>query len=306
MSKLDKILAATGANIDESMGAGRAARPLNGSAPRTAVSGSARLQGLVRSKSAAEIPVDRIINDLDQPREEFDEESLARLAGSLRTRGQLQPIRVRWDEGRGKYVIVCGERRWRAAKMAGLTTLSCVIMEGPAGPGELLALQLIENAVREDLRPIEQAKSYRALMDLHRWTTRELAAELAIDAGGVTKALALLDLPAAVQAQVELGGLAASTAYEVSKLPDAETQAEVAHAAVEQQLTRSEVAEVVKAVRAKRPAPILRPDPVSYDLGDCTVTVKWKKGGGSTATQALRRAAKVAQEQERGKDDQAA
>ena len=72
-------------------------------------------QGVVRSKNAAEIPLDKIAPDPDQPREEFDEASLARLAESLEPAGQLQPIRVRWDEAQSRYLIVCGERRWRAA-----------------------------------------------------------------------------------------------------------------------------------------------------------------------------------------------
>src|SRR4051794_38385479 len=165
MSKLDKILASSGSNIDASMGAGRSAKPLHGATPTTSASGPARLQGLARSQNAAEIPVDRIERAPERPREDFNEEGLERLAQSLKTRGQLQPIRVRWDEGRGVYIIVCGERRWRAARMAGLSTLSCVIMDRPAEPGELLALQLVENALREDLRPIEQARAYKALLE---------------------------------------------------------------------------------------------------------------------------------------------
>ena len=99
-----------------------------------APAGPDRLQGVARSKNAAEIPVDRIGPDPDQPREEFDAEALGRLAESLKTRGQLQPIRVRWDEEQGAYVIVCGERRWRAAELAGLPTMSCVIVDGPGRP----------------------------------------------------------------------------------------------------------------------------------------------------------------------------
>src|SRR4051794_37884716 len=109
MGKLDEILKATGQNIDESMGAGRR-RPgaMHGGLPPATVLPD-RLAGVARSKDAAEIPVDKIDRDPTQPREEFDEESLGRLAESMRTRGQLQPIRVRWNEGQGHYVIICGE-----------------------------------------------------------------------------------------------------------------------------------------------------------------------------------------------------
>ena len=125
---------------------------------------------MAKSKDAVEIPLDKIVPDPDQPREEFDPEALERLAESLKTRGQLQPIRVRWDEAQGKYVIICGERRWRAARMAGLATMSCVVSEGPIDAGELLALQLIENCLREDLRPIEQARAFKSLMDRNGWS----------------------------------------------------------------------------------------------------------------------------------------
>jgi ParB family chromosome partitioning protein len=304
MSKLDKILAASGSNIDASMGAGRSAKPLHGATPTMSTSGPARLQGLARSQNAAEIPVDRIERAQEQPREDFNQEGLERLAQSLKTRGQLQPIRVRWDEGRGIYVIVCGERRWRAARMAGLSTLSCVIMDRPAEPGELLALQLIENALREDLRPIEQARAYKALMELHSWSARQLAAELVINPATVTRALALLELPTSVQDRVEEGSLAPATAYEVSKVDDPATQAQVAQVALDEGLKRSEVAELVQAVKARRPVLAARHEPVAFDLGDCTVTVRWKKASPITAPQALKKALKMAQNLER--PDQAA
>jgi ParB family chromosome partitioning protein len=305
MSKLEKLLQSTGANIDASMGAGRVARPLHGATASVGGAGADRLQGVTRSKDAAEIPVSRIIPDAAQPRTEFDEGGLVRLAESLKTRGQLQPIRVRWSEEQGAYVVVMGERRWRAATMAGLPTLTCVIMESPASAGELLALQLIENCLREDLTPIEQARAYKSLIELNGWSARQLAGELAVNPATVTRALALLELPADVQEAVEQGTIAPHTAYEVSKLESSELQAEVAQAVVEQGLTRSEVADVVAAVRAKRPAPTPRPDPVTVDLGDgCSVTIKWKKGGGLSPLQALRRATRLLQEQER--DEQAA
>jgi ParB family chromosome partitioning protein len=305
MSKLEKLLQSSGANIDASMGAGRVARPLHGATTSAGGAGVDRLQGVTRSKDAAEIPVSRIVPDPDQPRTEFDDDGLARLAESLKTRGQLQPIRVRWSEEQGAYIVVMGERRWRAATMAGLPTLTCVVMEAPAAAGDLLALQLIENCLREDLAPIEQARAYRSLIDLNGWSARQLAGELAVNPATVTRALALLDLPADVQDAVEQGAIAPHTAYEVSKLQSAELQTEVAAAVVEQGLTRSEVADVVAAVRAKRPAPAAKPDPVTVDLGDgCSVMIRWKKGGGLSPIQALRRAARLLQEQER--DEQAA
>jgi ParB family chromosome partitioning protein len=292
------------ANVRESMGNfGGAVHRAPTAGPRAT---PAHLVGVTRSKDVSQIEVGRIVRDPAQPREEFDPEALERLARSLRDRGQLQPIRVRWDEGQGAYVVLVGERRWRAAQMAGLATLSCVVVDDPMGPDEVLAIQLIENALREDLKPIEQANAYRRILDANGWSARQLAAELSIHHAQVVRAMALLDLPAEVQDRVEQGGLSPAAAYEVSKLEGPAAQAELAQAAVAEKLTRSEVAEAVKAVRARRPAPMARPGPVTLDLGEVAVKITWKKAVGITVVQALRRALKEAQGREREGDVEAA
>jgi ParB family chromosome partitioning protein len=304
MSKREELLRSGGSNILSSMGAGQSQELPAGLDPAAALQRPAHLEGLTREKAAARIAVDRIVRDPDQPREEFDEEALQRLADSLRTRGQLQPIQVRWDEGRGVYVILVGERRWRAAQRAGLAELSCIVVDGELPADERLMIQLVENALREDLRPVEQARAYKALMEARGWSGNQLAKELHIAQSSVVRALALLELPAPVQAQVEQGALATTVAAELTKLPEPAMQAEVAQAIVDQGLTRSEVAEVVKAVRARRPAQT-RPDPVEVDLDDgITVIVRYRKPTTVTAQQALRKALKVLQDRDR--DDQAA
>jgi ParB family chromosome partitioning protein len=294
MSKLDELRRTAGQNVKDSAGADRVS--LGGSPPATGT--PERWKGVERSRDMALIPVAKIDRDPDQPRQEFDEEELARLAESLRLRGQLQPIRVRWDEGRGMYVILAGERRWRAARMAGMDKLSCVIHEGALAEEEKLAMQLVENALRTDLKPVEQARAYRRLMDARGYSTRDLAAELHIAQTSVMRALSLLDLPVEVQAGVEGGELAATVAAELTKLPDAAIQSEVAKAVVEEGLTRTEVVALVQAVKSRRPAPARRPDPVTFDLGDCKVTIRWTKASGTTALQALRKATRMAQQPE--------
>jgi ParB family chromosome partitioning protein len=295
MSRLNELRRTAGQNVKDSAGADRADQPgptMGGGAPE-------RWRGVERSRDMAMIPVAKIDRDLDQPRQEFDEEELARLAESLRIRGQLQPIRVRWDEGRGVYMILAGERRWRAARIAGLDKLACVIHEGALAEDEKLAMQLVENALRTDLKPVEQARAYRRLMDAKGYSTRDLAAELHIAQTSVVRALALLDLPTEVQVRVEGGELAATVAAELARLPDSNLQAEVAEAVVAEGLTRTEVTELVQAVKARRPAPDRRPEPITIDLGDCSVTVRWKKASETTALQALRKAAKQIQGLER-------
>jgi len=255
MSKLEELRRSSLGNIDESMGGGRSARaPIPGVSPGAPRSVPNRLQGITRSGNAAEVPVDKIVRDDDQPREEFDSDALARLAASLKQRGQLQPIRVRWSEERGQYVIVCGERRWRAAMMAGMETLSCVISDGPIEPGDLLAIQLIENALREDLSDLEQAKAFRTLMETHGWSQHQLARELGIAQPNVVRSLALLKLPEAVQEQVEQGTLKAATAYQLARLEDPAEQVEVAARVVAEGLSRDETVEAVRQIAASRPA----------------------------------------------------
>ncbi len=285
MGKLDDLLKAGGANIAESMGAGLS-RPAAGEI-RTSVVPS-RWQGVAKSKNAVEVPVDRIVPDPDQPREEFEPDALERLAESLKTRGQLQPIRVRWDEARDRYVVVCGERRWRAAGLAGLPTLSCVVSEGPIDEGELRALQLIENCLREDLRPIEQAKAFRALMDRNGWSGNQAAKALGVAQPTVVRALALLDLPEPVQEKVEEGALSPATAYEIGKVQDPGIQGELAERVVAERLSRAEAVEAVRDAARRAPSTVGKgrgvkvaakaPTVRTLRAAGCKLTVECKKG----------------------------
>ena len=295
MSKSDELHRTLGANIDESMGSTR--RTASPVAPRTL---PPRLQGLKRVNNAADIDLDRIVADPDQPRTQFDEDALRELAESIKTRGQLQPIRVRWSEGQGAYIVVVGERRWRAARMAGLATLSCMIIEGQPSPEELLEDQLIENCIRVDLKPIEQARAFDRLMKARGLSQRDLAERLNVSPASVARAVRLLDLPEEIQESVDEGRLPAASGYQIAQVEDAQAQRELAQLAAAEGLTTSEVAEAVKAVRARRPVAAIRPQPVEVDLGDGTVVVvKWKKANATTALQAARRVVKILQERER-------
>jgi ParB family transcriptional regulator, chromosome partitioning protein len=284
MGKLDELLRNGAANIAESMGAGLE----RGDKSAQTSTAPARWQGVAKSKNAIEVPLDKIVSDPDQPREEFNPEALERLADSLKTRGQLQPIRVRWDEARGKYVLICGERRWRAARIAEMTTMTCVVSEGPLDAGELLALQLVENCLREDLQPIEQARAFKALMDKNGWSGNQTAKALGIAQPTVVRALALLELPGPVQDQVEQGALAPATAYEIGKAGDPETQQEIAARVVSEHLSRSETIEAVRAAAGRTPAKpgkgrgVSRttkvPTSRTLKAAGCRITVEHRKG----------------------------
>ena len=248
MSRIDKFTAKLGGNIRESMGA--ATTGARGPLP-TPPGGPSQYQGITRPKEALTIPVDRIIPDPDQPRKEFDEGALDELAASLKARGQLQPIRVRWSQEADRWVIIAGERRYRAAVKAGLPSLLCVEARGTMTADEVLEDQLIENCVREDLKPIEQARAFKTLVDLRGCSYRQLAEMLNISHMAVSRAMTLLDLPEDVQHRVTAGELAASVAVEVAKLEDPDEQREVAARVVAEGLTRAETVEAVRQATGK-------------------------------------------------------
>jgi ParB family transcriptional regulator, chromosome partitioning protein len=199
--------------------------------------------------------IDRIVPDPDQPRKEFSDDAIDRLAASLLKHGQLMPIRVRWNATIGKWVVISGERRYRAAMRAGLKTVACVFADNGLSPSEILQEQIIENLLREDLKPIEQARAYRQLMDLHGWTAKELSGELHVSQGAISKSLSLLTLPAELQGQVDDGAIPATAAYEVAKVEDRAVQREIARRIVDEDLTRDAAAEVVREASGKPARP---------------------------------------------------
>jgi ParB family chromosome partitioning protein len=167
----------------------------------------------VQSMAAAKvIDIDRIVADPTQPRREFDETEIAELAASLRDLGQQQPIRVRWDAQQERYVIIAGERRWRAAKQAGLKTLSAITDDKTLAADRVLEMQIVENALRSDLTPIEAGAAYRLLMQTWGCTQQQLAARLHVSQSKVSRALQALDLPEPVKAAVSQGKVGAVAA----------------------------------------------------------------------------------------------
>jgi ParB family chromosome partitioning protein len=271
-------------------GAGGAGSPLAAGLPND----PGQYRGCVRMRDALAIELDRIVADPDQPRKEFDPESMERLARSLATRGQLMPIRVRWDADLEKYVIVAGERRYRAAVLAGLTSIQCVVATEPLDSREVLQDQLIENCLREDLKPVEQANALRSLMEANSWSAQQVAEELNLSKPAVIKALSLLRLPGEVQSRVDSGAIAPSVAYEISQLDRAEDQAALADQTAAEGLTREEVVAAVRAKKSGKPAPVSRgKHEVRCDDGTrITVTGPAVAAGPEAIAAALRQAAK--------------
>lgn len=145
----------------------------------------------------------------DQPRKYFDTESLTQLSESIAQHGLIQPIVVR-ESGGGFYQIIAGERRWRAAKMAGLTEIPAIIMQADALKAAELAI--IENVQREDLNPYEEADAYATLMDKFDLTQEEVASRVGKSRSAVANAMRLLDLPEEVIEMLKTGDISAGHA----------------------------------------------------------------------------------------------
>lgn len=150
------------------------------------------------------VPLSAIEPNKDQPRREFDEEKLQQLADSISRYGVLQPLLVR-DMGNGRYQLLAGERRWRAARLAGLTELPVQLKE--LEDQGVLEVALIENLQREDLNPMEQAGGYRRLMEEFSLTQEEVAARVGRSRSAVANTLRLLSLPKTIQDMVQEGAL---------------------------------------------------------------------------------------------------
>ena len=146
----------------------------------------------------------------DQPRRDFDPESLAQLAESIATHGLIQPIIVRSTGGSEYYEIIAGERRWRASKMAGLTEVPVIIME--LDDRKAAQIAIIENVQREDLNAIEEAMAYRSLINDYGMTQEELSKQIGKSRSAVANILRLLELPDEVMALVREGTLSAGHA----------------------------------------------------------------------------------------------
>ena len=153
--------------------------------------------------ATVELPIDAIAPNPQQPRKDFDDKALRDLSASLRQSGVLQPVVVR-RLGDG-YQLIVGERRWRAAKLAGITRIPAVIRE--VSDAQSLELALVENLLREDLNPMEEAEAYQRLLAEFGWTQEELAQRVARDRSSVANCLRLLKLPELIQADLRAGRL---------------------------------------------------------------------------------------------------
>jgi ParB family chromosome partitioning protein len=192
-----------------------------------------------REPAVTSVPVDRLRPNRRQPRSAFDEPALEELAASIRAQGVVQPLVVTPSEG-GTYTIIAGERRWRAARLAGLAEVP-VTVRAVGDEREFLELALVENLQRTDLNPIEEAEAYLSLQEGFGLSQEEVALRVGKSRAAVANALRLLRLPEEVQALLRDGRLSAGQARPLLALAGRERQVEVAERAARLGLSAREL-----------------------------------------------------------------
>ena len=193
------------------------------------------------------LPISQVESYSAQPRKLFDEDALAELADSIREHGVIQPLTVR-KLSSGYYQIIAGERRWRAARMAGLTEIPAVVIE--ADDQKAAELALVENLQREDLNPMEEAAGYQSLIQTYHMTQEEAARRVGKSRSAVANAMRLLGLQPGVRKLVEEGTLSAGHARALLPLSPA-LQAKTAEAVVQGQLSVRQTEALAKRMLAE-------------------------------------------------------
>ena len=209
---------------------------------------------------ASTLPVSQIESCRNQPRKSFDQEKLEELADSIRQHGVIQPLTVR-KLASGYYQIIAGERRWRAAKSAGLTEIPAVIIE--ADDRKVMELGLIENLQREDLNPAEEARGYRTLMEEYGLTQDQVARQMGKSRPAVANTLRLLALPDELMELLEDGSLSAGHARAILALPSPALQREAAKKVIKDQLSVRQTEALVKVMQKGKPD---KPKPAEESL----------------------------------------
>lgn len=200
------------------------------------------------TEAAKEVPIDLIDPSAAQPRSVFNDTKLEELAKSIASNGVVQPILVRPKGGR--FELIAGERRWRAAQLAGLTKIPVVVRDVP--DDQVLEIALIENLQREDLNPIEEASGYRKLIETLGLTQETVAERVGRDRSYVTNYLRLLRLPEDIQDLLQSGRISTGHARTLLGLEQPDLQRRIARKIIEQDLSVRKTEQIVREVQ--RPA----------------------------------------------------
>jgi ParB family transcriptional regulator, chromosome partitioning protein len=228
------------------------------------------LSSLLREVEAApaagldQVPVGAIDPNPFQPRHAFPEESLKELAESIRASGVVQPILVRRAVvAEGRFQLIAGERRWRAARLAGLESVPAVVRE--IGDREALELALTENLLREELNPLEVAGAYQSLQQNFHLSHEEIAEHLGVNRSTITNSLRLLRLPAAVQEMLSNRELSAGHARALAALDDESTAIRIARQVIARGLSVRQTEDLIASPSVeparRTPKPAAKIDP---------------------------------------------
>lgn len=200
------------------------------------------------AEGVLKVPIDAIVPNRQQPRTVFDEERIEELSASIRIHGVIQPLLVRPSLG-DRFELVAGERRWRAARKAGLTEVPVIVKQ--IDDGELLELAVIENIQREDLNAIEEAKAYQALIDQFDYSQDEVAEKLGKSRAAVANMLRLLHLPKVIQEDVVQGRMSAGHARALLVVEDLQEQLTLRERILHMQLSVRHIERIIQERRGR-------------------------------------------------------
>lgn len=191
------------------------------------------------------ISINEIKSDKDQPRKSFDSEKIAELTESIKTHGIIQPLILRKIDN-NQYIIVAGERRWRAAKIAGLKEVPAIIMD--LTESEILEISLIENIQRQDLNPIEEAIVYKKLIDDFKMTHEELSKRIGKSRTSITNTMRLINLDDRVQQYIIEGVISEGHGRALLGIKDFEIQYELAQQVIDEKLSVRELEKIIRRI----------------------------------------------------------
>jgi ParB family chromosome partitioning protein len=204
-----------------------------------------------KAQDIVQLPADKLVPNPGQPRKHFDETELQELANSIKTYGIIQPI-IAANAGDGAYIIIAGERRTRAAKMAGLDTVPVIIRDYT--DQKRLEISLIENIQRSDLNPIEEAAAYKNLMDFSNFSQDELALRIGKNRSTVANALRLLKLPVEIQKSIEEGKVSSGHARALLSVTDTKAREKLYRELLAGELSVRETEKKASALNTEKPA----------------------------------------------------
>ncbi|WP_353683332.1 ParB/RepB/Spo0J family partition protein [Thermodesulfovibrio sp. 3907-1M] len=235
-----------------------------------------------KEETLLEIEIERIIPGEAQPRTDFNEESLKELAQSIKEKGIIQPIVVS-RVGDGTFRIIAGERRWRAAKIAGVEKIPAVIKD--VSPSEAVEIALIENIQREDLDPVETASAFERLLKEFNITQEELSKRVGKDRATIANYLRILRLPDEVRQHLKNGTITMGHAKAILSVEDSQKQIQITNMVIKKSLSVRQTEELVKKIDKQKPPRKIVPeiaeleDKLTSELGyKVKILHKGKKG----------------------------